>query len=541
MIDYSTNTVFDESYAVNASRRPISHLDWLYGCVALALIAISIGVVVEWWYLELTGYECFLCPDDIGWPAFTFAYAIPGLAFGSVIWALMSLGRLRHEAKSDQFKSIVVILFISVALLMAAIYYLYWLPAAQNNLNIDPELKTSVVRISSTVDAYSHPDEPSGTGFGTGLVVDSERGWIVTNAHVARRVPSENSFFFSVDPARQFYPAKKIYVDPYLDIAVLQGPQNRFQAPVRSATLDCEGEFERELVALGYTGRSDPTLEVVKGSGRGLRVMYGKTWIEAYAGYKHGMSGGPTIGRRSGRVVGFNTIGYGHEPDDLGYAVPARYVCRILKLLRNGVDPAPPRIPLAFYDNLADLGALVVAEIDPSAIGNPLLEGDIILGVEGFEEPISSESDLIDVLRGASYPINLRITRDGTERLVSVSFARMEDQPRPELLYVSRFVIGEARGSNRYPDGLKRELMIRMAEEPGFDEVGDVLEEYESYIIVSVDGIVFKDLRSLHRYLSSRQDTNQRAVFKLKKPEPQEGMSYTYHRISIAPDDLRLL
>ena len=83
--------------------------------------------------------------------------------------------------------------------------------------------------------------------------------------------------------------------------------------------------------------------------------------------------------------------------------------------------------------------------------------------------------------------------------------------------------------------------MIRMAEEPGFDEVGDVLEEYESYIIVSVDGIVFKDIRSLHRYLSNTQGTNRQAVFKLKKPEPDKDMSYTYHRISIAPDDMRLL
>lgn len=107
----------NESHAVRTSRRPISYLDWLYGCVALVLVTISIGVVVEWTYLELTGYEFFLCPDDIGWPAFTFTYAIPGLAFGSVIWALMSLGRLRHEAKSDQFKSTVVILFVSVVLL----------------------------------------------------------------------------------------------------------------------------------------------------------------------------------------------------------------------------------------------------------------------------------------------------------------------------------------------------------------------------------------------------------------------------------------
>jgi len=535
VVSSSKNTVADRSGAISTSRRPLAYFDWMFGCIIFVSATIAIGVAREW------GDDCVLCPDDIGWVLTTFAYAVPGLAFGSVIWAFLSLTRLRREVKSEQFKSTFLFLLVSAALLMVEIQYFFWLPAARSDLNIDPALKTSVVRIATTVNAYSHPDEPSGTGFGTGIVVDSGRGWIVTNAHVARRVPAENSFFFSVDPTRQFYPAKKVYVDPYLDIAILEGPQSRFPAGVQQARLDCEGDFESEIVALGYIGATDPTLKVIKGSRGGRRVRYGRTWLAAYAGYKHGMSGGPTISRQSGRVVGITTLAAGHDPYDLGYTVPARYVCRIIDLLRNGVDPAPPRIPVTFFDNLAEFGDLVVAEVDPSSIENPLIEGDIILGVEGFEEPISSESDLVDILRGASYPVDLRITRDGTERVVSVSFERMEDQPRPKVLYVSRFVIGEARGSNRFPDGLKQELMIRMEKEPGFDQTGDVLDWYESYLIVSVDGIVFKDIQALHLYLINTQRANRQAVFKLKKPEPERGMSYTYHRISIAPDDLRLL
>jgi len=543
MINSSTNTGPHESHAVRASRRPIPYLDWLYGCVALVLVAISIGVAVEWRYLELTSYECFLCPDDIGWPAFTFAYAIPGLAFGSVIWALMSLGRLCHEAKSDQLKSTVVILFVSVALLMAAIYYLYWLPAAQNNLNIDSEWTKSIVKISTTVNPYPHPDEPQGSFYGTGIIIDSERGWIVTNAHVVARVPSENSLLFSADPTGQTYLAKKVYVDPYLDIAVLEGPQSYFQTPVRSATLDCEGTMGGEIVAIGYAGGDDASLRVVKGSGYGSSIRYGKRWFVTDAAYQNGMSGGPTIDRQSGRVVGIFTKGYTEgNPYYQGFAIPARYVCRIINLLRIGVDPTPPQIPVSFFDNLAEVGKLVVAKTDGSDTENSLFEEDIILSVEGFEGEVASESDLIDALRGATYPINLRIVRDGTERLVPVSFGKMEDQRRRSLLYVSGLVIGESRFLNRPDDDHRQELMMRMVEFPGFSWVEfNFWERDESYIIVSVDGIIFDDIRALRLYLSGVQRTNQEAVFKLKLPRSDEGMRDAYSRLSIAPSDIRLI
>ena len=541
MIDYSKNTVADISNVVCAGRRPLSYYDWFFGCMIFVLVTTAIGVVLEMEHVPLSGDACFLCPDDVGWALTTFAYAIPGLAFGSVIWALLALTRLHREMKSEQFKSTFLFLLVSSALLMVAIQYFYWLPLTKRTLNIDPELKMSLVRISTTAEPYSHPDEPNGTVFGTGIVVDSERGWIVTNAHVAMRVPSEVSFFSSVDPLQQFYSAKKIYVDPYLDIAILEARQSRFPARVRSATLDCEGIFEGDLVALGYTGTDNPTLRVLKGIGISSEVKYGRTWVAAYAGYKHGMSGGPTIGRQSGRVVGINTISSGHETYNLGYAVPAPYVCRIISLLRSGIDPTPPQLPLAFFDNLADEGELVVAETYPSPIEIPLIEGDIILGIEGRKKSIRSESDLMDALRGADYPVDLRITRDGTERLVSVSFSTMEDQLRPSVLYISRFVIGEARGSHRFPDGLKKELMIRMMEYPGFDEAGGILDRYDPYVIVSVDGTVFNDIQALHLYLSSAQSASQEAVFKLKMPHSALGMSYTYHRISIATDDIRLL
>ena len=80
-----------------------------------------------------------------------------------------------------------------------------------------------------------------------------------------------------------------------------------------------------------------------------------------------------------------------------------------------------------------------------------------------------------------------------------------------------------------------------MMEYPEFDEVGGILDRYDPYVIVSVDGRIFDDLQALHLYLSGAQSTNQQAVFKLKMPHSAIRMSYTYHRISIATHDIRLL
>ena len=128
MIDYSKNTVADISAVVCAGRPPLSYFDWFFGCMIFVLVTTAIGAILEMEHVPLSGDACFLCPDVVGWAQTTFAYAIPGLAFGSVIWALLALTRLRREVKSEQFKSIFLFLLVSSALLMVAIQYFYWLP-----------------------------------------------------------------------------------------------------------------------------------------------------------------------------------------------------------------------------------------------------------------------------------------------------------------------------------------------------------------------------------------------------------------------------
>ena len=529
--------------AARKGGRSKPYIDWFFGCILFSLFTLVTGLA----FFNEFGDACFLCHEDIGWTLVVFAYATPGLAIGSVIWATMWMSRLWRGSQSDQFKPVFVVLLVSMVLLVANFHYFFAIPAAKNNLNLNPELTKSVVIVSTSINPYTHPDEPQGKSSGTGIVVDSERGWIVTNAHVARRVSSEISFQFSADVSEEHYRAKKLYVDPYLDLAVLEGPRAQFHSRVPSAPLDCKGRSKRKVGAMGYAGGERARFMIVKGERLGYGVRNGRTWLKAFADYHRGMSGGPTFDGESGRVVGINTMGtVGNLDYELGYAIPARYVCRVIDFLRKGQDPTPPHIPLTFFDNLSNKGKLVVAEIDPeidrSVTEVSLFEGDTILGVEGVDGTVSSESDLVDVLRGVNYPINLRINRDGIERLVSVSFSRMERQSRRRLLYFAGFVIGESKPSNRYPNRAKQALMIRMADSSGVDDANPHdFDQYTTYIIMSVDGVVFEELESIHQYLSGAQRTAQKAVFKLREWRFRARTPYRYERLSIVPNDLKFI
>jgi S1-C subfamily serine protease len=539
MFSHSTNVILNAPVTGRKRRRQRPLLDWSFGCFLFALVSTLIGLEL----FDELGDACFLCPEDIGWPLVIFAYAIPGLAFGSAIWAVMWLTRLSRGSKLGQFRPIVVVLFVAVAMLAASLQYLFAIPAAKETLNVNPELTKSIVKVSTNVPPYTHPDEPQGESYGTGIVIDAERGWIVTSAHVAMRVSSDISIQFSADPNAQSYPARKLYVDPYLDLAILEVAQGGSRPQAQPASLECEGKSSQDVVVMGYAGEQRAKLMIVKGTRIASKVKSGKTWFRALADYQHGMSGGPTLDGHSGRVLGINTLATtGYVDYEVGSTIPARYVCHVIDLLKNGVDPTPPHIPIAFYDNLSSEGQLVVVETDRSASKLTLIEGDIVLGVEGTQETVSSESDLMDILRGANYPINLRIRRGGTEQLVPVSFSRMESEPRRTLLYVSGFVIGGSKPSNRFPDRRKPALMIRL-ENPSdtADPEPNNFDIYTTYIILSVDGKFFEDMTSIHGYLAEAQSRNLKTVFKLREWGFSESTPYRYQRLAIVPDGLKII
>src|SRR5512143_3777416 len=73
------------------------------------------------------------------------------------------------------------------------------------------------VQIRTSVREAFAEDE-QGSFEGAGIVVDAARGWVLTNAHVASHSYSEMVLAFEDGKSM---PAKRIYVDPFLDVAII--------------------------------------------------------------------------------------------------------------------------------------------------------------------------------------------------------------------------------------------------------------------------------------------------------------------------------
>ncbi len=221
---------------------------------------------------------------------------------------------------------------------LALLAPLFFSAPAQAIFGADPfeQALTYTVEIKSTV-RWPLSDEKKGTAKGAGFLVDRQRGWIMSNAHVAARSPSSLSLNFHGEDT---IPAEKIYVDPYLDIAVLRVDPAAIPAFAQESRIHCESlpEVGTPVVAMGHPGGFSFT--ATKGVISGSTARMSTEFLQTDAPINPGNSGGPLISQDTGEIVGINTaIIKGSQ--NTNFAVASKYACTILSLLREGKDPSP--------------------------------------------------------------------------------------------------------------------------------------------------------------------------------------------------------
>lgn len=276
------------------------------------------------------------------------------------------------------------------------------------------------VRVRASVDTPFLGDE-QGAWFGAGFLVDAERGWIVTNAHVSGRAAADLQVAFY---GEAFQSVRALYVDSFADIAVLQldePARNRRAAPIGRVVAPVVGEpvavFGHPL-GMPFTGS--------RGIVSGLTDQIGPDLIQIDATVDHGNSGGPVIGLRDGGILGIATAGAGDgKRDRLNFATPIADVQRILMLLRRGIDPSPPRLGFSLLKDEDDRHTMRVAAVfDPARW--PFQPDDRIVSIQGERDTIGTLSDLVRQLRGRAGEIRMIVQR-GKERLALV--ARPSSRP----------------------------------------------------------------------------------------------------------------
>jgi S1-C subfamily serine protease len=215
------------------------------------------------------------------------------------------------------------------------------------------------VKIKTQVEIPFKEDE-AGVFSGAGFLVDQERGWIMTNAHVVSKSPSKIEVAFK---DQDYHLAKKIYLDSYLDLAILKFSPEHFPANHKQANLECNERPKTGHPVGAYGHPWEFSYTGTKGIISGVTSEFSTEYLQTDAPINSGNSGGPLISLRTGKVLGINTSKYDADEDqNTNFAELMIYACRVLKLLQEGKDPAPPKLPVVYLVEPLNDFELVISE-----------------------------------------------------------------------------------------------------------------------------------------------------------------------------------
>ncbi|HEX5515129.1 MAG TPA: trypsin-like peptidase domain-containing protein, partial [Gammaproteobacteria bacterium] len=262
-------------------------------------------------------------------------------------------------------------------------------PVEQNPLLQDPFFR----RFFGTPDQL--PEERAFEAIGSGVIVDAEKGIVVTNAHI---VEQADELTVTLGGGQQL-PAKKLGADPETDIAVIKvekSPGVKLKAlPWADSTGLRVGDF---VVAVGnpFGLEQTATSGIVSALGRtGLGIEGYEDFIQTDASINPGNSGGALVNLR-GELVGINTAILAPSGGNIGigFAIPASMVRGVTQQLvehgevRRGqlgvvVQDLTPALAQALGTDVKEGAVVTQVLADSPAAQAGLKVGDVIISVDG--------------------------------------------------------------------------------------------------------------------------------------------------------------
>lgn len=285
---------------------------------------------------------------------------------------------------------------------------------------------------------------------GSGVIIDAQHGYIVTNQHV---VLDANKIEVALADGRH-YEAELVGTDVETDVAVLQiPPTTLIQAKFGTASSLEVGDV---VVAIGnpFGLAQTATMGIVSALGReGLGTQGYENFIQTDASINPGNSGGALV-NEDGLVVGINSaiIGPAGGSVGIGFAVPAETVEAVMrqlilhgKIIRGelGVTAQDLTRSLAIAFNVdAGPGALV-NEVRPGSPAEAagIRPGDTIRSLNGTI--VRSASDLHKVV--GTLPVGSRALVEidragerGKDILILIAAASPDEQTAPQTVRIER-------------------------------------------------------------------------------------------------------
>lgn len=281
-------------------------------------------------------------------------------------------------------------------------------------------------------DAPSRPRTRKTQSLGSGVIVDAQKGYILTNNHV---VGKANKITVTLRDGRSFE-AKMVGTDPESDVAVIQIPAENLQdLPVANSDRLRVGDF---VVAIGNPFGLGQTVTsgIVSALGRtGLGIEGYEDFIQTDASINPGNSGGALVNLR-GELVGINTaiIAPGGGNVGIGFAIPANMAMSLMSHLVTHGEVNRGRLGVAVQDLTPELakafglknhhGAVITQILKESPAEKAGLKpGDIITSINGKKiKNGASIRNAVGLLRIGDQ-VSMRILHKGKPKTVTAIIA----------------------------------------------------------------------------------------------------------------------
>ena len=272
---------------------------------------------------------------------------------------------------------------------------------------------------------FGIPEERIARSLGSGVIVDAQRGLVLTNNHVV-----ENADAVQVQLADgRTVKAEFLGSDPDTDVALMRIPaQNLTAIPLANSDLLQIGDF---VVAIGnpFGVGQTVTSGIVSAVGRNNLPGAGyQNFIQTDASINPGNSGGALV-NLNGELVGINTASFNPRGSmagniGLGFAIPSNLASRIKDQLlvagvvrrgTLGIDTQDVDARIAQGLGLAEARGAVVTRVYPGSAGGAagLKVGDVVVAANG--QPIDNAEALRNFqgLQAPDARVTLDVLREG--------------------------------------------------------------------------------------------------------------------------------
>lgn len=285
----------------------------------------------------------------------------------------------------------------------------------------------------------SQPRQQQRNSLGSGVIIDSNQGFVLTNNHV---IDKADKIMVTLHDGRQLN-AQLIGTDKDSDVAIIQIPSdNLTQLPIANSDQVRVGDF---VVAIGSPFGLSQTVTsgIVSALGRsGLGIEGYEDFIQTDASINPGNSGGALVNLR-GELVGMNTAILAPSGGNvgIGFAIPSKMAMSIKdSLVKHGevrrgllgvtTQDLTPDLINAF--NLANKNGAAVSRIEnnsPAAKAG-LEPGDIITSINGKEIKGSAEIRNLIGMMQIGDKVDIEYIRSGVKKQATAEIGK---PIRPQL------------------------------------------------------------------------------------------------------------